>query len=191
MATVGYEFTWLAKGLGGWNIDPVVGMMPQKVASAVAELGEKLVGAVYEPIAYLGNQVVNGTNHAVLAKQTIVAGVDQTNIVVLKFNEREMDCTLYAVEPVLQSGPAFGGYAINVEYGDNLSDTARETFDVMTRNWVGVSISPIALVASKVVKGVDFVFVAKVTPVVPNASAAIKLVSVNSVAQTIDFVDIL
>jgi hypothetical protein len=50
---------------GSWEINPIVDAMPQKVATAFSELAETLVGASYEPIAYLGSQTVNGINHAV------------------------------------------------------------------------------------------------------------------------------
>ena len=70
---------------GSWNVNVVTNGMPQKVATAIGALSEKLIGAEYEPIAYLGSQVVNGTNHAVLAKQILTTGRDTTNIVVIVF----------------------------------------------------------------------------------------------------------
>lgn len=74
--------------LGSWDVKVVVGSLPEKVATAVGELGEKLIGAEYTPIAYLGSQLVNGTNHAVLAEQVLTTGRDTKNIVVLTFNEK-------------------------------------------------------------------------------------------------------
>ena len=54
--------------LGGWNIDEVKGCnLPQKVATAFTAVTSELVGAEYEPIAYLGSQQVNGTNYRILA----------------------------------------------------------------------------------------------------------------------------
>ena len=49
--------------VGNWEINVNVNGMPQKVASAVSKLNTTLMGAEYDPIAYLGSQVVNGTNH--------------------------------------------------------------------------------------------------------------------------------
>lgn len=54
--------------IGNWDINVVVGKLPQKVATAFANLGETIIGATYTPIAYIGSQIVNGTNHAVLAE---------------------------------------------------------------------------------------------------------------------------
>ena len=79
---------------GNWEIAIEIGRIPQKIASAIIDLEEKLVGAEYEPIAYLGSQVVNGVNHAVLAKQIITTGRDTENIVVLIFNEKNNNIVL-------------------------------------------------------------------------------------------------
>ena len=76
----------LTASSGGWSVNVEVGKMPQKVATAFSKLGD-LVGASYTPIAYLGSQVVNGINHAVLAEQTVLTGKDTKNIVVIIFNE--------------------------------------------------------------------------------------------------------
>ena len=43
--------------LGGWNLDEVKGTaLPQKVQTAFTAVTSELVGAEYEPIAYLGSQ---------------------------------------------------------------------------------------------------------------------------------------
>lgn len=59
--------------LGDWSLDDVKGCnLPQKVQSAFTDATSELVGADYEPIAYLGSQVVNGTNYKILALKTPV-----------------------------------------------------------------------------------------------------------------------
>lgn len=59
--------------LGGWNIDEMKGCsMPQKAASAFTGAMGGVVGADYEPVLYVGNQIVNGTNYCFLAIQTLV-----------------------------------------------------------------------------------------------------------------------
>ena len=60
--------------LGGWNLDEVKGTaLPQKVQTDFTAVTGELVGAEYEPIAYLGSQQVNGTNYRILALQRVVA----------------------------------------------------------------------------------------------------------------------
>ena len=59
--------------LGGWDLSDVKGCnLPQKAQSAFTSATGEIVGADYEPIAYLGSQVANGTKYKVLAIKTPV-----------------------------------------------------------------------------------------------------------------------
>ena len=74
--------------LGGWNLDEVKGCnLPQKVATDFTAVTSELVGADYEPIAYLGSQVANGINYRILALQRIVAINAEKKIVKMIINE--------------------------------------------------------------------------------------------------------
>ncbi len=61
---------------GGWTITedfknyPVCDL-PQGVADAFSEVMKNWVGAKYEPLMYLGTQVVSGTNHMILCRETL------------------------------------------------------------------------------------------------------------------------
>ena len=74
--------------LGGYTIKVSTSGLPQKVASGFDKVFKDFTGASYTPIAYLGSQLVNGTNHAVLAEQTIMNGKDTKNAVIMVFNEK-------------------------------------------------------------------------------------------------------
>ena len=59
--------------LGGWNVDDVkTAALPQKAQSAFTAVTSDITGAEYQPIAYLGSQVVNGTNYRILTIKTPV-----------------------------------------------------------------------------------------------------------------------
>lgn len=74
--------------LGGWNFDDFKGAnLPQKVASGFAAVFGGFTGADYQPIVYLGSQVVNGTNYLVIAKQTLVTKIPEEHIVKIVINE--------------------------------------------------------------------------------------------------------
>ncbi len=63
----------MAVTLGGWNIDEMKGCnLPQKAQSAFTAVTGGLVGAEYQPVLYVGSQVVNGTNYCIFAIQTLV-----------------------------------------------------------------------------------------------------------------------
>ena len=50
--------------LGGWDISELKSCnLPQKAQSAFTGATMDLVGADYEPVLYVGKQLVNGTNY--------------------------------------------------------------------------------------------------------------------------------
>ena len=53
---------------GGWSIpdDRTVGTLPEEVQAAFDKATESLTGAGFTPMAYLGSQIVAGTNYALL-----------------------------------------------------------------------------------------------------------------------------
>ena len=177
--------------LGSWNIDVAVGSMPEKVATAVSELANQLVGAEYEPIAYLGSQIVNGTNHAVLAKQTVLTGKDTTNVVVLIFNEKpnEMKCTLVNIERVVEQGGPEGG--IDVDVKTKIPAEAQAEFDKAFDGWVGANIKPFALLGTQVVNGVNYLFACEVTGVTAEPQTSVAVVTVNSNTGVVNFDDLI
>ena len=56
---------------GGWTpaADPTI---TDEVKALLDKGMEGLVGVNYTPVAYLGSQVVSGTNHAILCQATVV-----------------------------------------------------------------------------------------------------------------------
>ena len=177
---------------GSWNINIHVGSnLPQKVATAMDRIGDTLLGAEYEPIAYLGSQVVNGTNHAILAEQTIITGRDTKNVVVMIFNEKpnEMEATLVGIERVVEGGLPFGG--TNVDVHTELPEDAQTEWDNAFMTYVGAKVDPFAFLGTQVVNGVNYIFAATVAPVVPNAEAKVAIVTVNNLTKHVDFVDLL
>ena len=175
--------------VGSYVINVKTGILPEKVATAVSALSDTLVGAEYTPIAYLGSQLVNGTNHAVLAEQLITSGKDTKNIVVLIFNEKGMECTLVGITPVLESGGDLGGINIDVEI--DIPDDANNVFNDATDVFLGSKIEPFALLATQVTNGINYTFAAVVTPVTAHPIPKVSLVTINKNYGIIDITDIL
>ncbi len=74
--------------LGGWTLADFNGVkLPQKVASGFVAVTGEMVGAEYQPILFLGTQVVNGTNYCVLAVQKLVTPKTEGRIVKVIINE--------------------------------------------------------------------------------------------------------
>ena len=174
--------------LGGWEVKVAVGKMPQKVATAFGQLNE-MVGAEYTPVAYLGSQLVNGTNHAVLAEQTIIAGKDTKNVVVVMFHETKEGVTLSGIERVLETGGELGGVKVDVQ-----TDIPKEAMDAFTstfEGFVGNKIEPFALLGTQMTKGQNYIFAATTEPVVPNPTANVEMITVNPMTKDIAFADLL
>lgn len=174
--------------LGGWTVDIQVGKLPQGLATAFAEL--QIMGAEYTPIAYLGSQVVNGINHAVLAEQLLITGKDTKNVVVMIFNERAGQFTLSNIERVVESGAPMGGTRVDVQ--TEIPAEAKAAFAATTAGWVGANIEPFALLATQVVKGVNYVFACKVTGVTAGpVTCDVDIVTVNPMMKRVNFCPIL
>ena len=74
--------------LGGWNLDDVKGCnLPQKAQTDFTAVTSDLVGAEYEPIAYLGSQAANGTNYRFIALQKLVIPNSDKKFVKMIINE--------------------------------------------------------------------------------------------------------
>lgn len=169
-----------------WKVDLKVGSLPEKVATAFGNLD--LAGAEYTPIAYLGSQLVNGTNHAVLAEQLVTTGKDTKNIVLMIFNEKGMDCTLVNIERVLETGGEDGGVVIDVE--TELPADAKAVFDSAMKGFVGGAITPFAYLGTQITTGTDFIYATTVAPVGEYETKVVVL-RINPAFNTLSFTDIL
>ena len=179
--------------LGSWKVNVSVNSMPEKIATAVGDLSN-MMGAEYSPIAYLGSQLVNGTNHAVLAEQTLVLGKDVKNIVVLIFHETTEGVTLANIERVVEGGSGMGGTQIKVETGDNINADAMKVFNDAFAGFCGNVVNPFALLATQVVRGIDYIFACELTPMVADIAEVDKkvmLVTVNDTGLAPQFVNLL
>jgi hypothetical protein len=175
--------------LGSWEVNVILGGMPEKLATAIGQLNEQIVGAEYTPIAYLGSQLVNGTNHAVLAEQLLLTGKDTKNVVLLIFNEKGMNCTLVNIERVVEGGNGLG--AVDVDVKTDIPADAQVAFNNVLGEFVGATIKPFALLATQVVKGINYVFAAEVDLVTEVPVKKVAIVTVNSLEKKASFADIL
>ena len=65
--------------------------MPQDAASAWSS---------FEPIAYVGKQVVKGTNYVFIAEQTLITANPERHIVAIKINEFDGNYNILAIERI-------------------------------------------------------------------------------------------
>ncbi len=72
---------------GGWVLTENMQSdgLPEKLASAWAEV-MNLTGAEYLPVLYVGTQLVNGMNHMVVCRQTLITQDNETHLVKVVLN---------------------------------------------------------------------------------------------------------
>jgi len=169
---------------GGWTLKFSTNY-PEKVATAIGLLNT-LVGAEYTPIAYLGEQVVNGINHAVLAEQTLLNGKDTKNLVIMVFNEKpgSMDVSLASINTIVYGGDLGG---VKVDASVEIPAEAQAALSKALKDFVGSKVEPLVYVGTQVTKGINYIFLAKVTPVTLDAESSLEIVTVNSMDNTLDF----
>lgn len=176
---------------GSWDIAVQIGIYPQKVASALTALGDTLMGAEYEPIAYVGSQVVNGINHAVLAKQTVLSGKDTANIVMMIFNEKpnDMVATLVSIDRLVESGAELGG--VNIDVQTELSDEVMEVWNSAFEVWMGGTMTPYALLGTQMTKGTDYIFAAAFSANTVEPWEKALLITINPMTKDVHIADML
>ncbi len=73
---------------GGWNLAPMSPCnLPENVATGFAQLFGNMEGAAYTPVLYCGTQVVNGINHMIICRQTLVTPTKDEHLVKVIINE--------------------------------------------------------------------------------------------------------
>jgi hypothetical protein len=89
--------------LGGWDISELKpAKLPQKAATAFTGATDGVIGAEYEPMLYVGSQLVNGTNYCFIALQTIICAEPMKRLVKLIVNENGGKYHIVSVNRILK-----------------------------------------------------------------------------------------
>lgn len=173
--------------LGSWNVNVTVGKFPQKVASALADL--KIVGAEYNPIAYVGSQEVNGVNHAILAEQVLTTGKDTRNIVMLILNEKDDQFVIAGIDRLVEQGAALGGIRIAEDF--TVTPEAEQAFKIANEGYVGMRIELKALLGTQLVHGTNYILFVQTVAADRNATVDAAVIVVNDAAKRVGFTYVL
>jgi hypothetical protein len=153
---------------GAYKIDIAVEAFPQKVASYGLPVLNSLVGVDYRAIAYLGSQLVNGTNHAILVLAKPVTQDPVTTLKVVILHEKMIDEIKYEFtigsigESILTYGPGIPG---GLTAPESFADTAEEAAALWAKcePMVGASYVPKCVLATGVVNGIKTIVLAEAT----------------------------
>ena len=169
------------KKVGGWSI-PQDTKITDEQLKIFNKAIEGLTGVGYEPVAYLGSQVVAGTNHCYLCKSTVVYP-GATNRYTLVYIYEKLDGTeeiLNFTDVTLpgtadaDGNPIAGGWA----YAEDpaVDGKATEVVGKATEKLLGAEYEPVAYIGSQVVAGMNHAVICKITALTPDSQAAYSLV---------------
>ena len=172
---------------GGWT--PAADYEVTEERKAVFDKGvAALLGVDYEPLAYLGSQMVAGTNHVFLVKGTAVVPTRPVSYALvylyedLQGNVKLMNIADLGIVPnedgtvtPPEEGPMGAWY-----YADDptVTDEMLTRLDQALEGMVGASYAPVANLGEQVVAGLNRCLLCQVTPVVPDAQPHYALVYV-------------
>lgn len=146
--------------LGGYKIaNHSAHQLPQDLATGFDKLTEKIIGVSYEPIWYLGSQIVNGTNHLLICRQTRTDKDSTQKIVALVVNI-STDGIPSIVEVIDDS---------DLIEGVSFDEKIKLHFENAMKGLLGVQYTPILYLGSQVVKGVNH-FVITEAKIIRNGS---------------------
>lgn len=150
-----------------WNLNISVGTLPEKIATAFYNVFEdKLAGAEYAPIAYLGNRVSMGTDHALLAEQAQSFANKAKNIVliILKESPGDTDGThfnLCSIIPIVDGTSAVSGRVVDVK--SEIPEEAQNAFNKEINGSLSEHIKPFLLLATQVLtEGIAYIFATEI-----------------------------
>lgn len=183
--------------VGGWT-SPDSLAITDEVKTVLEKATSGLVGAGYEPVAYLGSQVVAGINHRILCKVTPVTKDPEATYAIVTVYEAldgsaEITEVLNSEAKVYVSDAGMDGGWTAPET-PAVTEDARKALTGATSELEGAQYNPVALLGTQLVAGTNYCLLCEITPVVPNAESHYAVVIVydgvdgtTSITDTFDF----
>ena len=165
--------------VGGWSRadSPVV---TDEMKARLEKALDGMVGATYTPVAYLGSQLVAGTNYKLLCRVApVVPDAAETYAIVVLYEDldgqvRITEVTNFAAETNISGETLAGGWA--QAESPVVTDELKDVFEKGLEGLLGVDYTPVALVSSQVVAGMNYCFLCEATVVYPGAETSYALV---------------
>ena len=179
---------------GGWSAAEDTGITDEQ-RSLFEKAMEALVGVNYEPVAYLGSQIVAGLNHCFLCRATVVAPDAQPTYKLvyiyegLDGNTDVLDIADFAnADGEVLAGGWFASDDIE------LPEEVKAAYEKAMEGLVGVDYEPVAFVESQVVAGMNYRILCKSTVVYPGAETGYAIVTIyralDGSAEVTDIADV-
>lgn len=161
--------------LTGGYTDAASPVLTDDVKAVFNKAVEGLTGMTYEPVAYLGSQVVAGTNHLILCKAAAVTENPTTTYALLTVYEdlngnaeitEVLKSTATAPAPYDPEHPVSGGYGTPTT--PEVTEAVKAAVEKANEGVDGVIYEAKALLAMQVVAGMNYTVLCTATPVTAN-----------------------
>lgn len=164
---------------GGWT-KAASPELPENFAKVFEQATAALTGMEYVPVAYLASQVVAGTNHCVLCKATAtVPDAETTYAIVYVYEDLNGDAEITGVEESdAQADVADGDGGWSEPVSPAVPEEALKALTKANEVLAGTQYTPVALLATQAVAGMNYRLLCEATATVPGAEAAYAIVTV-------------
>ncbi len=171
--------------IAGGYTDAASPVVPDDVKAVFDKAAATLTGVGYEPVAYLGSQVVAGTNHLLLCKATPTTAEPKTTYALVTLFEGlngEAEITdisnsdVEAPAPADAENPMAGAYAEPAT--PEVSPEAQKALTAALEGLDGATYEAKALLGTQVVSGTNYLMLCKITPVTQNPQPHYSIVTV-------------
>ena len=149
---------------GGWEKaeSPVI---TEEIRALLDKATAEMVGAEYEPVAYLGSQVVAGTNYCLLFKYVTTDSDPISSyalVTIYKDLEGNADVLdIFDCEAENGSPDLLGGWKPADD--PTVTDAARTALEKALKGTDAGALSPVALLATQLVSGTNYALLCEVT----------------------------
>ena len=167
--------------VGGWTIDELAvsgAQLPDEVKEAFEKAMTEYVGMDFKPIAYLGSQVVSGSNYMILCEGTMVTAEPTTELdVVTIYKDLNGNAEITNVAPLdlgaientenanADTQQLMGGWTPQFTGSSEVPAEIKKVFEGALEGLVGVGYEDEVCLATKVVSGIEYAFLTKATTV--------------------------
>ena len=161
---------------GGWQ-----NQESMEITDEIREMVEKatadMIGADYTAVAYIGRQIVNGTNHKILCKiAPVTLNGTATYAIVTIYEDLNGNVKVTEIqncEAEIVSGSPMGGWS---EVAPEATEASVNALEKAMQNLVGAEYKEICCLATQLVAGTNYCMLCEITPVVPNAESHFAIV---------------
>lgn len=172
-------------GLGGWKFSSDY-KVTEDLNKVFQKAMSKIVGADYTPLAYLGSQIVSGTNHCFLCKEQIVyPGAAPRYALVYIHEDIDKDGGLCRIDDIALPGISesqpegmtkLGGWKYEEDH--KITSKISSVIEKATRPLLGAKYEPVANIGSQLVSGTNHAVLCKITTITADASTHYAIVYV-------------